>query len=368
MTLWKLIFTGAICVSLSACSAFRPGKGPDTAYKEAKASGDLMLPPELTRPEASSRYVVPGTAGEPITQNTLLPVIDSARLVRSGERAWLEINGAPEDVWVPLKRFLEHQGYAIAREDLNVGLMETEWTSDEGKALPDAGSFSLKGLLKRLTGDEGNRHRYSVRLERAKRLSSRLFLIYQGRTEVEDPKEAEREINRNNDYKTKTTVSQSIGDWEKESLMMQRFLVHLGIGEQRAAGILSDEDARNLVSVAYLERLDGRQTLVLKTSRRSSWSLTQQALERIGFTKDKTQAEQGLIQGHFVKANSREDEGPSGHLAKVVQSHYGYDRALRVVVQPIGAVVRVVATDGSGKLLPKPFEDALMDALLAEIQ
>src|SRR5262245_1258896 len=110
----RVVLALAIGVAIGACS-YMPDMSSKVDYKSANQLPPLEIPPDLTRPTADDRYVVPdvgGRGGTTFSEYTrdrskapaagdsfVLPQKPDARIERDGSQRWLVVKGGPDDVW-----------------------------------------------------------------------------------------------------------------------------------------------------------------------------------------------------------------------------------------------------------------------------
>src|SRR4030095_3407522 len=107
----------AVCIgiALGACSSIS-GMVPESKkvdYKSASKLPPLEIPPDLTRPGADERFVVPEVKGtttyseynrersgqRAVTSSGVLPPQDNVRVERQGNQRWLVVKGRPRPGW-----------------------------------------------------------------------------------------------------------------------------------------------------------------------------------------------------------------------------------------------------------------------------
>src|SRR5688572_26789393 len=119
----RRICSTIICIAgglvLGACSALSgltdftlPTKKIE--YKSAGRLPSLEVPPDLTRPSADERFVLPDGPGKgtvsaseyernrvkrPEGTAVVLPTPENARVERAGTQRWLVVSGEPDKVW-----------------------------------------------------------------------------------------------------------------------------------------------------------------------------------------------------------------------------------------------------------------------------
>ena len=219
-------------VSLAGCGLLRSGKSPDLTYgKNAAAATELQVPPDLTDVSNTEQYVLPGTPGATVTRNTLLPQFDSARFVRQGEQSWLEFDLTPDNVWQKVLTFIRTENYLIEKTQPIVGSVVTQWRP--------ASEVSKGGLLKNLRGSDEAFSRIAFRIERNGN-GSRLFARAQ--------KSADKAVTAAN-----SVWPSSSHNPENTNALLMRLLTYLGVEEQKATGILSQEQANAVFDEAVLQ-------------------------------------------------------------------------------------------------------------------
>src|SRR5689334_11731076 len=154
----------ALGVALGACSYLPEiDLSKPIDYKSASKLPPLEVPPDLTRPTADDRYVVPdvgarGTATyseysrdrskTPVSaqQQFVLPQTQDAHIERDGSTRWLLVKGTPDQVWPVVKTFWQESGFIVNLEVPEGGIMETDWA--ENRARVDAGG--IRNFLSRM--------------------------------------------------------------------------------------------------------------------------------------------------------------------------------------------------------------------------
>jgi len=207
------------------------------------------------------QFVLPGTSGGAIKRNTLLPENAAVRFVRQGSENYLEIKRSPEDVWPQLQAFLRAERFPIAKTEPVAGVMSSQW-----RELTDAdGRSALKSLL----GNDATVARVAFRLERGVSNSTRLF----ARRQV--AASADAEIGPDDVWPATSH------DPENTSELLVRLMVFLGVQEQRARGILSDESVSAVLDDATLETTASDTWLVVHQSYRPAFRAVESALGNI---------------------------------------------------------------------------------------
>jgi len=242
-SLFSAVLTPALL--LSGCGLSPDADSPTVAYREAESGESLKVPPDLTEPASSSSLDVPEASGAsegqanegdgPRLANTVLPEFEGARFVRAGVNAWLELDGAsPEAVWDEVQGFLRSQGLSVAEREPALGVIETDWAERHDE--PDPGGITgwLTSAVDFL-GSDSIRDRYELRLERMATGGTRIFVTHH----------SAQEVKRNENPKLAADFEWAYGSGNPslEAEMSRRLLVHLGLTQARAEGIVADTRA-----------------------------------------------------------------------------------------------------------------------------
>lgn len=221
-------------LTVAGCQTGYRAKSPERLYsKTAAQATDLQVPPDLASVAEGEQFVLPGTGGGAIARNTLLPDTASVRFVRQSGENYLEIKKTPEEVWPQLQGFLSSERWPIALAEPLTGVISTQWRG--------VASSAVGGTFKNILGSDGDVVRAAFRLERGAGNSTRVF----ARQQVA----ANKDVQVNPD----TVWPASSHDPENTSELMVRLMVFLGIQEQQARGILSNDASAAILQDATLE-------------------------------------------------------------------------------------------------------------------
>jgi len=278
--LGSLFVAAGTITALTGCSALQSQNSPDVIYSttavEARA---LQVPPDLTDVSDAEQFVLPGTPGAAVTRNTLLPQFDNAVFVRDGGQSWLEFTQTPEDLWPLLLSFARAEGYRIDRTEPVAGLVVTQW----GTSSADGNT----GLLGSLVAGGEKVSRIAFRLERAG-AESRLFARSQSASK------AAIESQENTEDASWPASSHNP---ENTSALLQRFLVFLGVEEQKARGILSEAQARAALDNATVRSNASGSELIINRSYRSSFNQLLSVIQQLdGYTLTSSDDSLGRIE------------------------------------------------------------------------
>ena len=289
------ILRAALCAALlwlAGCSALNVFENRHVDYKSTASVPSLEVPPDLTLPAFDDRYRDrPGSAtasglaaGTQVARTGLLPAIDAGRVERAGNQRWLVVQGTPEAVWGMARDFWTANGFTMALERPDIGIMETDWA--ENKALlPQNWLRRQLGRVVDLVYDTGERDRFRTRIERGDKPGTvEVFISHRGMVEVPTKREGL-------DYQWKMKEASP----ELEAEMLQRLLVRLGTPEQVAqTAVTKPVEA----SLAKVEKRDGLPLLAFDDPFDRAWRRVGLALDRVGFTVVDRDRQKGM---YFVK-------------------------------------------------------------------
>lgn len=178
----------------------------------------LEVPPDLVRP-AGSDSLAPTAPGSGMKSGALLPEVLGVRLERAGTERWLVVDRAPDQVWPQVREFVNQQGLAVAVENPNVGVIETDWAENRRYVQGDLIIRTIARVFPNLVSS-GLKDSYRIRIERGTAPgTSEIYLSHRGMEEYVRPIE---DVN--------TTVWRPRpSDPELEAEMLRLLMLHLGV-------------------------------------------------------------------------------------------------------------------------------------------
>ncbi len=319
---------GVVCLALlSGCSSLSSPNSPDVVYsKTASEARTLQVPPDLTDVSNAEQFVLPGTGNAAITRNTLLPQFDTVRFVREGGQSWLEFQLAPEELWPQLLLFVRKEKYVVDQTEPVAGVIATRWRPNSAVATTN--------LLRNLVAGADQYTRIAFRMERAGG-GTRLF----ARSQVAD----EDVVNATRDAGDASWPVSS-HDPENTNALLNRFLVFLGVEQQRARGILGAEEVSAILDDAVVQSNAGGSEMLIQRGFQTSYQQVLAALQALEYSIVSTDDNVGRIEFS--------DEATP----------------LVVALSPIHvSAVRVSLTNVDGGRLPPDKEQELLSALAQQI-
>lgn len=307
----KLLGCIAAGVMLGACSSLDftlPTKKVD--YKSAGKLPSLEVPPDLVRPTADDRYVVPdarkGTAtysayamdrelrpGSTAAASGVLPDQGDARIERAGTQRWLVVKGDPAQVWPVVKDFWQEVGFIVNVETPEAGVMETDWAENRAK-VPDGFLRNTLGKLLDSVYSTAERDKFRTRLERgAQGGTTEIYVSHRGMEEVYIT-----------EGKDQTRWQPRKADPELEAEMLRRMMLRFGVQEARTKQQLAAAAQAPRASMA--SQSGGILTVNEQFDR--AWRRVGLALDRVGFTVEDRDRSKGI---YFVRYIDPESDAQS---------------------------------------------------------
>ena len=294
---------GVFCTfSLAGCSAIgNLLEGDKVDYRSSSASraSSLEVPPDLTQLARESRYAQPsGTvsastfqavataASAPPSIAVVAPqVVGAFRLERLGNERWLSTTLPPEQVFPQIRSFWKDNGFVLAQDRAEAGVLETEWAENRAK-LPNDIIRSTIGKFFDAAYSTSELDKYRTRVERTA-TGSDIYVTHRGMAEV-----------YMGERKESTVWQPRPADPQLEATFLTRLLVKLGAQDDQARTIVAAGIATPGPTRARL--LDGRPspTLQLDDGFDRAWRRVGIALDRSGFTVEDRDRTQGV---YFVR-------------------------------------------------------------------
>jgi len=292
----------ALCVALAAvlaacqtASELLEGKKVD--YKSAGQAPTLEIPPDLTTPTRDNRYVVPGgtssatlsgyqadRAQQAKTGNAVsgvLPTIQNMQIERAGTQRWLVVPITPEKVWPLVRDFWQENGFLIAVDVPETGVMETDWAENRAK-IPQDGIRAILGKLIDQVYSTAERDKFRTRLERNAENGTEVYISHRGMIEVSRGSGGG------------TMWEPRPADPELEADFLRRLMVRLGTQEEKAKQMMVASAAPTAVQTG----IGGFETLEVFESFDRAWRRVGLALDRVGFTVEDRDRQKGQ---YFVR-------------------------------------------------------------------
>ncbi|HVK54861.1 MAG TPA: outer membrane protein assembly factor BamC [Burkholderiales bacterium] len=367
----------AITVTVSGCGTLFGEQKVD--YRKSSKLPPLEVPPDLTQPSADDRYVIPdskenpgvttlstypgdrkirGQASETAGQ-ALLPVSNKTQIERSGTHRWLAIKAPPEQVWPMVRQFWLDAGYQIKTEDVQTGILETDWI--EGKVpMQEVG---IRGGIQRLLGSvysTGVRNKFRTRLERAANGDTEIYISHRMMEEVYE-----------GEGKDRTVWQPRESDPEREAEILQKLSVKFGVDERNAQTATSNATTAGARLVAGANNTN---RLLVAAPFDRAWQRVGLALDRVGFTVEDRDRSTGTYYVRHFDAGTDSSTNEKGLFSKLVfwknDANKGADQKAhyRIRISARGEESAVEVENSNGEKEKAPTVNRILSLLLDQLK
>ncbi len=331
-----------LTISLGACSVLQSDK---VDYKSAAVKAPtLEVPPDLTQLSKESRYNVPGSAvtassyqmGQTAVQSTptAAAALGDVRIEREGSQRWLVVNRPADKLWEPVKEFWEENGFNLAMDQANLGIMETDWAENRAKIPQDFIRNTLGKVFDSLYST-GERDKFRTRLERNADGSTDIFISHRGMVEVFDSAQKDHTV-----WQPRPT------DPELEAEFLRRLMVKLGVTQEQSKALIAAGVTKDTSKVATV---GGQPVVQLTDGFDRAWRRVGLSLDRTNFTVEDRDRSKGLYFVRYVAPDA--DKAEPGFFSKLFSKSKPDAKPLQfrvsVVSQGNASTVSVQNADGS---------------------
>ena len=297
---FKLTVLGT-ALALAGCSVLESDK---VDYRSTAKAPSLIVPPDLTQLSKDTRYVmVDGGVSATVSNTTQqssakLPIAASAlgdvRIERAGNQRWLVVKRPAEKLWDPVKDFWLENGFLLAMDQSNLGIMETDWAENRAKLPQDFIRGALGKLLDSLYST-AERDKFRTRLETNTEGETEIFISHRGVAEVYTKERSDQ-----------TVWQPRASDPELEAEFLRRLMVTLGSTPEQAKVQLANAGAAK--PVASVAATEGRSVVQINDGFDRAWRRVGLALDRTGFTVEDRDRKQGIYFVRYVSADTENTE------------------------------------------------------------
>jgi len=341
----KAVLIG-ITLALGACGALETDK---VDYRSTGKAPSLDIPPDLTQLSKDTRYTVVDGAisalGYQANQaaNSKLPVaalnVGDVRIERAGNQRWLVVNRPADKLWEPVKDFWQENGFLLAMDQSNLGIMETDWAENRAKIPQDAIRAALGKLLDSLYST-GERDKFRTRLERDANGSTEIFISHRGMIEVYTNSGAA------NNGEKQTMWQPRPADPELEAEFLRRLMVKLGVSQEQSKALVAGSAPK---AIATVTAVNGQPAVKLEEGFDRAWRRVGLALDRTGFTVEDRDRKQGIYFVRYVSTTSENSE--PGFFSKLFSgsSKGNEPTKYQIAVRSTGDSSNVLVFDTNGQ-------------------
>ena len=302
------LLTIAAAALLGACStATNMLEGSKVDYKSAGQLPTLEIPPDLTAPTRDNRYVVPDTGKSTATlsgyqadraqqaktgniTSGVLPAVERMRVDRAGNQRWLVIAEPPEKLWPLVRDFWQENGFLLAVNLPEAGVMETDWAENRAKIPQDWLRSTLGKLVDQIYAT-AERDKFRTRLERNDEGGSEIYISHRGMLEVYTNTSQRQDM-------SSTIWQPRPPDPELEAEFLRRLMVRLGSQQEKAMQLVATSSAPVTARAAVQTGIGGFETLDVFEPFDRAWRRVGLALDRVGFTVEDRDRSKGY---YFVR-------------------------------------------------------------------
>ena len=197
-------------------------------------------------------------------------------------------------------------GFAVKKENPEIGVMETEWIKDGDLMINDnKGTLDkFDAWLDSLASGTANRKKFRTRLERGlQEGTTEIYMTHRSvDTAPDDGKEKMRtpygvvDMGYKNDSKSKEDSKVDSRDDELDAELLRRLMVKLGVADKRAKEIIAAPVSQKRAEI--VKGADGTALLEIQDPFDRAWRRVGLALDIIGFVIEDKDRSNGI---YFVK-------------------------------------------------------------------
>ncbi len=358
----------AVVAAVTGCSSVSDMLEPEKIdYKRAsKASKNTKLdvPPDLSAPKGDSRYSVANPSGTATASDysaqkaASAPAASSAapaaaadgavapaanpeaglRIERGGKQRWLVAKQAPEVLWPKLKSFWEEQGFKLALEKPEAGVMETDWAENRAK-IPQDFIRNAVGKVFDSLYSTSERDKFRTRLERTPDGGTEIYISHRG---------AEEKL-QGQAMSQQAVWTGRPSDPELEAEFLGRLMASLSGRDMKTAKaeVKAAQPAAERARIAK----DGNVSYVqVDEGFDRAWRRVGLALDRVGFTVEDRDRTRGLYFVRYIDQESEAAKKGDGFFSKLFGSKDENKLAqrYRIEVKSAGESSRVSVQDDKG--------------------
>ena len=262
-----------IALLLTSCSMLSNPINKDSLGDRAvNYQGDdmidsLVIPPGLTKPNSQGLFVENIGVSD---QTYKVTEVQNVKVKRDAHRRWLLVDMAPNQVWSLSKEFLRSFGFKIEKENIKIGILETDYLEIDTK-VPDKSLGAIRAALSKVLNTQYGlpiADKYRIRIESLSDPDqSEVYLtlssigeVVQGELRVWQPREK---------------------DVELETEMLLHLMVFLGSDRSEAVSKIQASNEKRESPVSVVKSENGYATLVFPYNKKQAWSYLGWALDEM---------------------------------------------------------------------------------------
>ena len=334
--------TALATLALSGCSVMESDK-VDYRSSSANKVPSLVVPPDLTQLSKDTRYTlvdgaISANGAKAAQASGTKPVVAATtlgdvRIERSGNQRWLVVKRPADKLWNPVRDFWQENGFLLALDQADLGIMETDWAENRAKIPQDLIRSALGKLLDSLYST-AERDKFRTRLETNSNGETEIFISHRGVSEVYTKERSDQ-----------TVWQPRPADPELEAEFLRRLMVALGSSPEQAKAMVAS--AGSAKAVANVATADGRPVVQIAEGFDRAWRRVGLALDRTGFTVEDRDRKQGLYFVRYVATEGQNTE--PGFFSKLFSSSKPAEASkFQIAVKSQGESTTVSVLDGKG--------------------
>lgn len=363
----------AVVVSVTGLTACGVLPGADIDYKSASSERvkPLEVPPDLIAPGRDDRFATPasGTASraefersraEPRkSDGTVLPAVSGMRIERQADQRVLVVEQPAEKLWPVVRQFWLDNGFVLATENPDTGVMETDWAENRAKIPEDILRRTLGKLFDRLY-DTGERDKFRTRLDKINGQQTEIVISHRGLLEI---------ATTSNSSDAKTTWTNRPPDRELEAEFLRRMMLRLGADQNRAQALLAQ--AATTAPKAQMVRTGQQSSIEIAESFDRAWRRVGVAIDRLGFTVEDRDRAKGLFFVRYRDPTVEEKREEKGFFSKLFSSDKPSEAAeqYRILVSANGDQgARISVLNKSGQPTNDTYAQRMLSVLFEQLK
>ncbi|MBK5968263.1 MULTISPECIES: outer membrane protein assembly factor BamC [Thiorhodovibrio] len=343
--------------------------------KQREASENLELPPDLTAATFDDALDIPPASG--ITtyseytgtrarrqrvagSGEVLPAVAGVEMERSGDKRWLLIDQTPQLVWPQVVAFWRQQGILLVEQNPAIGVMKTDWIENRAEIRRDVVTKMFRKVVDGLYSTS-TRDQYRVRIEAGPRPgTTEVYLTHRGMEE--------RLVRNTLGEEANTVWEPAPTDPGKESAMLRRMMLALGVSDQQAQRMLAQQGSNAPARSANLVQSSGG-ALVVSEPYRQAWRQIGLALDRSGFAVEDRNREDGVFYVRYDDPNrqERKKKGLGSRLSFWKKKDLGVEQYQVRLTEEQGKT-RVTIHDANGQPDTSPTAQKILGLLKDEMR
>lgn len=285
----KIIAFGApvLALLLTGCLDSTPsveqildGRKADYRKDEFQQGRELKYPPNLIDslelnpdgPQLLSEYRIQAVPEIGVPEEVEIADARKVSYRRKGNVRWIDLDLPPGGALVLLRQFMERLNFAVAKEDAEIGTIETEWLDlRQGPGSVGLGGGFLDDFLNRVR-DSGKRDKFVARVEPRGEEFSSIFIAH---------RHVAAQFEREGQFSGFAPLP---SDSELETELLRRLMIYASKTPDEEAQTAFAEDIADEEEAAQSDYTLEETRLLIRKPFAESWVLVRIGLDRGGFT------------------------------------------------------------------------------------